>query len=1191
MVVAAPQQWPRRGVLAPRLLLALLLLLLSVARVPAAAEAAEVKQRLTLKSSATDSAGAIAIGFGEGVDPAATRGIAGACSSSPVVLTEVQLSYRASDGSSAADTLSLRLTWELSKLALVAARFGPSVAGLACTGTRVASVTTDALAGLGVLAFTCQGAASSAAVPPSIPVLATLVLAPRAALSLGGGFAVQAPTAAVSLLPQGYAATGFCCYDAAAPLMLATGCGAPTPAPTAPPTPTPTPAPTPTLLPGDLPAGACAELLVGYDFDVNAPTHSASDGWTSASTGLYRHTPHPTDAALRAAAATEAQYRADKALWATYAATGRPVYRQSSSKAVGSGGTLYYDADGSWTVAFYSGLGAYAYSNAPVPELVGNRARMKLPGGSFGGGGGGGGGGGDARAWAAAAGGAAGGAAAPPAAGDDSGWYVSQGGWVRSASFGVVCRPCGVVLSLATPAAAAARAAAAGGDAGAVSLATGLAAAAAAGLAAAGAGGFGALSTFGLRLNASAWALGTGGGTQGKGGEEQEEEHHLFRPTKRLTVDAYGVRRPVYKLQGGGGVRLYFSARRDRWAVGFGVEPSATPAPTPLPAHGFGAGAELTYFHTPVLLGPSGMHAATAAQATGGATAGWLALLPLLGRHEGLPTAALRLRCRPSAAAEPPLAPAALLADARRHAADAPRLASTSSVPPSWRPSAAQQAALFRSEPRYGDASWFLELMRVPTAWRVHGVSGAGVTIGVNDDGVDFDHVDFRGKVRARPSSSSGSSNGSSGGSSGSGTAGSTAGAAGVQDEMVYDKRARAASYGTEPIPSSGAGHGTSCAGLAAARADNGACGAGAAPNAAVGAALLLSSDPAVTRPSLALLAYQYANVDPATGQDLPWPAADGAGGGVGAVADISSNSWNVDACQLLKLKPSRRRLREDEHARRLQQQQQQQQQQGEEEEEEEEEDKQRRGGHGDKEKREAAGEGGWRKPRQAPFEDPERAARAATWRRLAAAEASKAVAAAAAAGGGAGAGANCPFLGTIHGTPCKAAACQPTAVGSGGATAGGGSAAASTTSVWSLGLPMGSSYRLTLPGTQAAPLGAPFPAGCVEAIHAYCGSSLRAEVDAACSEYRELFAKCAYNQLSSSSATALALATAKGRRGLGTIFVFASGNEFNIGDDVNGEGYLNSIRTITVGAVGVDGRLASYRYLLVLSPPSSTYS
>ncbi|MCC5840510.1 MAG: S8 family serine peptidase [Opitutales bacterium] len=50
-----------------------------------------------------------------------------------------------------------------------------------------------------------------------------------------------------------------------------------------------------------------------------------------------------------------------------------------------------------------------------------------------------------------------------------------------------------------------------------------------------------------------------------------------------------------------------------------------------------------------------------------------------------------------------------------------------------------------------------------------------------------------------------------------------------------------------------------------------------------------------------------------------------------------------------------------------------------------------------------------------------------------------------------------------------------------------------------------------------------------------------------------------------------------QGRNGLGTIFVWAAGNSAQDGDNANYDGYNNSIYTISVGAAGHDGRIASY--------------
>jgi subtilisin family serine protease len=45
-------------------------------------------------------------------------------------------------------------------------------------------------------------------------------------------------------------------------------------------------------------------------------------------------------------------------------------------------------------------------------------------------------------------------------------------------------------------------------------------------------------------------------------------------------------------------------------------------------------------------------------------------------------------------------------------------------------------------DPYYGAAAWYLDLMNVEAAW-ASGVTGAGVRIRVNDDGVDASHPDL----------------------------------------------------------------------------------------------------------------------------------------------------------------------------------------------------------------------------------------------------------------------------------------------------------------------------------------------------------------------------------------------------------------------------------------------------------------
>ena len=57
----------------------------------------------------------------------------------------------------------------------------------------------------------------------------------------------------------------------------------------------------------------------------------------------------------------------------------------------------------------------------------------------------------------------------------------------------------------------------------------------------------------------------------------------------------------------------------------------------------------------------------------------------------------------------------------------------------------------------------------------------------------------------------------------------------------------------------------------------------------------------------------------------------------------------------------------------------------------------------------------------------------------------------------------------------------------------------------------------------------------------------------------------------------ALANGVVKGRNGLGSIYVFASGNGLNFIDNCNFDGYANSIYTVTIGAATHNGQWPYY--------------
>jgi len=98
----------------------------------------------------------------------------------------------------------------------------------------------------------------------------------------------------------------------------------------------------------------------------------------------------------------------------------------------------------------------------------------------------------------------------------------------------------------------------------------------------------------------------------------------------------------------------------------------------------------------------------------------------------------------------------------------------------------------------------------------------------------------------------------------------------------------------------------------------------------------------------------------------------------------------------------------------------------------------------------------------------------------------------------------------------------------------------------------------------------------CEAAVVTYCAYYLEDDVTP-CLELDHYFVQCGFGQLSTLAHDKLVEGTTEGRNGLGMVFVFAAGNEFDIGDDVNYEGYLNSRFTLSVGALGRDLKHSSY--------------
>ena len=120
--------------------------------------------------------------------------------------------------------------------------------------------------------------------------------------------------------------------------------------------------------------------------------------------------------------------------------------------------------------------------------------------------------------------------------------------------------------------------------------------------------------------------------------------------------------------------------------------------------------------------------------------------------------------------------------------------------------------------------------------------------------------------------------------------------------------------------------------------------------------------------------------------------------------------------------------------------------------------------------------------------------------------------------------------------------------------------------------------------------------ADCEAAIVAHCTTYRQYENDSeACLDFIEFLipGRCSYDKLPPQLLDGLTKGITEGRDGKGIIFVFASGNDYASGDDVNFSALTNSRLTITVGSVGKDGKHASYSSpgaALFVSAPGSDY-
>jgi hypothetical protein len=101
----------------------------------------------------------------------------------------------------------------------------------------------------------------------------------------------------------------------------------------------------------------------------------------------------------------------------------------------------------------------------------------------------------------------------------------------------------------------------------------------------------------------------------------------------------------------------------------------------------------------------------------------------------------------------------------------------------------------------------------------------------------------------------------------------------------------------------------------------------------------------------------------------------------------------------------------------------------------------------------------------------------------------------------------------------------------------------------------------------------------CESAVINHCSYNYENDIRG-CIEFLDLFiedGRCEYNTLSNSQREAITTGITQGRNGKGIIYVWASGNTFEQGEDANFQGFLNTRFTIAVGAVDQNGYHASY--------------
>ena len=98
----------------------------------------------------------------------------------------------------------------------------------------------------------------------------------------------------------------------------------------------------------------------------------------------------------------------------------------------------------------------------------------------------------------------------------------------------------------------------------------------------------------------------------------------------------------------------------------------------------------------------------------------------------------------------------------------------------------------------------------------------------------------------------------------------------------------------------------------------------------------------------------------------------------------------------------------------------------------------------------------------------------------------------------------------------------------------------------------------------------------CEDVIRSHCLSFFESDV-LACTSFLDLFVSCRFNSLTLEEQFALSKGVTEGRDGKGIVYVFAAGNDFDSGADVNFAGWQSSRFVMVVGAIDKSGKHSQY--------------